>query len=110
MTLKAASLATCLAGWILLAASFLLTRVFETDRAVVVIPLTVHLFGYLVLLAAAALSILWMSWLGKWQEDMAVAFINFLLCAAPVAYLVYSFMSQERPLTQFVLFLMWTGQ
>lgn len=109
MTLKGWSLATCLAGWLVLALSFLLTRFFDTDEWSVIVPLTVHLFGYLVCAAAAVLSLLWITWLGRWQEDMAVAILNLCLALAPVVYLLWSFMNQERSVTKFVLFLMWTG-
>jgi hypothetical protein len=110
MTLKGWSLSTCLTGWLLLALSFVLTRVFETDQWSVVVPLTVHLFAYLVLAAAAVLSVLWMLALARWQEDMAVAIINLLLASAPVVYLIWTYSRQDRPLTKFVLYLMWTGQ
>jgi hypothetical protein len=41
---------------------------------------------------------------------MAVAILNLCLALAPVVYLLWSFFNQERSVTKFVLFLMWTGQ
>ena len=110
MNLKVWSLVTCLAGWLTLALSYALTRVFHTDQWAVVIPLTVHLFGFLVLGAAIVLTILWMIWMARWQEDMAVAMINLLLCGGPVVALLWSFMQQQHSVTKFVLALMWTGK
>lgn len=109
MNLKVASLATCLAGWLLLTLSFLLTRVLETDSWKVVVPLTVHLFAYLTMLAAALMSGLWMVALGRWQEDMGVAGINLLLSGLPVVYLVVTYVQSGKPFTRFIFSLMWTG-
>jgi len=109
MSLKAWSLSTCLAGWITLAASLVLTRVFETDNWQIVIPLTVHLFAYMVLAWAALLTALWMLWMARWQEDMAVALINLGLCGVPVLFFIWSYLGQQKSLTKFVLTLMWTG-
>ena len=109
MSLKGWSLATCFFGWFCLATSFLLTRVFHTDQWSVVIPLTVQLFSFLVLAWAIVVNVLWMIWLARWQEDMAIALINLFLAAGPVFYIVYSYMNQSKSLTKFVLNLMWTG-
>lgn len=97
-------------GWICLAVSFGLTKAFQTDQWSVVIPLTVHLFSFLVFGWALVLTALWMVWLGKWQEDMAIAAINLFLAGAPVIYIVSAYLSQGKSLTKFVLGLMWTGQ
>jgi uncharacterized membrane protein len=110
MSLKAWSLVTCLAGWLTLALSLVLTRFFETDGWQVVIPLTVHLFAYMVLAAAAVLTLLWALWMSRWQEDMAVALINLLLCATPVLVVLWNYWHQHKTLTKFVLALMWTGK
>jgi hypothetical protein len=108
--LKGWALATCMFGWICLAVSFGLTRVFHTDQWMVVVPLTIHLFSFLVFGWAMVVTVLWMVWLGKWQEDMAIATINLFLAGAPVLYIVWAYMSQNKSLTRFVLSLMWTGQ
>lgn len=110
MSLKAWSLLTCLAGWFTLALSLVLTRFLHTDGWQVVIPLTVHLFAYMVLAAAAVLTLLWALWMSRWQEDMAVAMINLLLCATPVLLLTWNFFHQQKSLTKFALALMWTGK
>lgn len=110
MTLKAWSLSTSLAGWLTLGLSFVLTRVFDTGGWQVVIPLTVHLFGYLVLGSALVLSLLWMIWLGRWQEDMGVALINCLLAGGPVVVFLWSYFHQNSDFNRYVFGLMWTGQ
>ncbi len=110
MSLKGWALGTCMFGWICLAASFGLTKAFDTSGVLVVIPLTVHLFSFLVFGWAVVVTVLWMVWLGKWQEDMAIAAINLFLAGAPVLYFVWAYMSQSKSLTKFVLNLMWTGQ
>lgn len=110
MSLKVWSLAICLAGWLTLGASFLLARVVHTDNWQVVIPLTAHLFAYMVLGAAATVTILWMIWMARWQEDMGVALINLLLSATPVVLLVWTYMHQSKSLTKFAFALMWTGK
>ena len=97
-------------GWICLAISFGLTKVFHTDQWMVVVPLTIHLFSFLVFGWALVVTALWMVWLGKWQEDMAVAAINLFLAGAPVIYIVTAYMTQKNSLTRFVLGVMWTGQ
>jgi hypothetical protein len=109
LTLKGWSLATCALGWLCLAASYLLTRIFHTDQWLVVIPLTVHLFSFLVFAWAMVVTVLWMVWLAKWQEEMAIALINLFLAGMPVAYILWAFLSQPKSLSKFVLGLMWTG-
>lgn len=110
MSLKVSSLTTCFSGWLLLAASFALTRVFATDKWSVVIPLTVHLFAYLTFATALVLSVLWMVWLGRWQEDFGVAIINALLALGPLVWLLWSYTHQSKGFSQFLLHLMWTGR
>ena len=110
MSWRAWSLSTTLLGWLILAASFALTRFFPTDQWEVVIPLTTHLFGYLVLAAACLLSFLWIVSLGRWQEDMLVALINLALAGSPLAIFLWSYLHQGRGFGKFVLFLMWTGK
>ena len=110
MSLKAWSLLTCMAGWLTLALSFVLTRFVHTDGWQVVIPLTVHLFGYMVLGAAAVVTSLWIIWMARWQEDMGVALINLMLCSTPVAMILWNFYHQQKSLSKFVFALMWTGK
>ncbi len=110
MSWRAWSLTSTLLGWLVLAASFLLTKAFSTDQWEVLIPLTVHLFGFLVLAAACLLSLLWMVSLGRWQEDMLVALINLALALGPLGILVWSFSQQNRPFGKFLFYLMWTGK
>lgn len=109
MSLKLSSLLTCLGGWLILAGSLLLTRYVPTDKWSVVIPLTAHLFGYMMLAASVVLSVLWMVYLGRWQEDFGVAILTFFLAGAPVAWLAWTFTHQSKGFTQFALRLMWTG-
>ena len=110
MTLRGWSLATAVSGGLLLVASHLLTKVVATDQWSVVIPLTVYLFAHLVLAAAVILCLLWCLWLGRWQRDTGIALLVGLLAATPVSIFMWNYFHQTRPLTKFVLMLMWTGK
>lgn len=110
MSLRGWSLVTAASGGLLLMASHFLTRVIATDQWSVVIPLTVFLFAHLVLGAAVVVCLLWCLWLGRWQRDTAVALLVGLVAAAPVVKLAWNYFHQTRPLTKFVLMLMWTGK
>lgn len=101
---------TAVSGGLLLLASHILKEVVATDQWQVVIPLTLYLFAHLVLGAAVVLCGLWCLWLGRWQRDTALAVLLALMAAAPIVHLSWRYTHQTRPLTQFVLFLMWTGK